>query len=68
MSFVSLGEEADNLVRECGLTVADLAAMSLAAARRSFMPAVVRERAEGAIEGWRVAQERAASRCAASSP
>jgi adenosine deaminase len=56
MSATTMGSEAEALVRECGLAPADLAAMSLAAADASFLPADVRERARGAVLAWAAAE------------
>jgi adenosine deaminase len=52
MSMVSLAQEAANLVRECRLTLADVARMSMAAADRSFLPAPARAAAQRSIEDW----------------
>jgi adenosine deaminase len=56
MSMISLTGEAVTLVRETGLGVADLAAMSLQAAQRSFLPEPAREAAQAAIRAWAAAQ------------
>jgi adenosine deaminase len=52
MSMISQTDEAVSLVRETGLDVADLAAMSLQAAQRSFLPEPVRADARAAIRAW----------------
>jgi adenosine deaminase len=56
MSATTMAAEAEALVRECGLTVADLAAMTLAAADGSFMPAADRARARDAVMAWAAAE------------
>jgi adenosine deaminase len=56
MSMVGLADEAANLVRDCGLTLPDLLAMTLAAAERSFLPAAARVQARGQILTWAQAQ------------
>ena len=52
MSMVSQTDEAVSLVRETGFTVADLAAMSLKAAQRSFLAEPARANAQAAIRAW----------------
>jgi adenosine deaminase len=52
MSATTMAAEAENLVRECGLTLADLTRMALAAAARSFLPAEVRGAAEARVRAW----------------
>jgi adenosine deaminase len=52
MSMVSLAQEAANLVRECSLTLEDLARMTLAAAARSFLPPAARAGARAEILAW----------------
>ena len=56
MSATTMATEAEALVRECGLTPADLAAMSLAAAQASFLPAADREQARDAVLAWAAAE------------
>jgi adenosine deaminase len=55
MSATTMAGEAEALVRECGLMPADLAAMSLAAAEASFLPAEARSRARDAVLAWAMA-------------
>jgi adenosine deaminase len=52
ISAVTMGQEAANLVRECGLGIDDLLHMTLAAAARSFLPPPVRATAAGAVRRW----------------
>ncbi|MDH4053390.1 MAG: adenosine deaminase family protein [Rubrivivax sp.] len=52
MSAIDMSTEAANLVRECGLTPADLAQMSLCAAHRSFLPWAARAAAAAAVQDW----------------
>jgi adenosine deaminase len=52
MSATTMAAEAEALVRECGVMPADLAAMTLAAAEASFLPAADRSRAVGAVRAW----------------
>jgi adenosine deaminase len=52
MSMITHTDEALNLVRACGLEVADLAAMSLQAAAHSFLPVAVRRQAQDAVRRW----------------
>ena len=52
MSATTMGAEAANLVRECGLTLADLTRMTLAAAARSFLPAEARAAAQTTVRDW----------------
>jgi adenosine deaminase len=56
MSATTMATEAEALVRECGLTPADLAAMTLAAAQASFLPAPDRSRARQAVLAWAAAE------------
>jgi adenosine deaminase len=56
MSMVTQTDEAVGLVSETGLAVADLAAMSLQAAERSFMPEPARRSAQAAIRAWAASQ------------
>jgi adenosine deaminase len=56
MSATTMAGEAEALVRECALTLADLAAMSLAAADASFLPADDRARARAAVLAWAAAE------------
>jgi adenosine deaminase len=58
MSQVSMGQEAVNLVRDCGLSPADLLQMTLAAAQASFLPEGVKAEARDALLGWAAAQQR----------
>jgi len=57
MSMISQTDEAVSLVRETGLTVADLVAMSLQAAQRSFLPEPARANAQTAIRAWAASQD-----------
>jgi adenosine deaminase len=50
MSRLTMADEAENLVRHCGLTPRDLAAMARQAAHRSFLPPAQREVALAAID------------------
>ena len=52
MSMINLTDEAVALVRDTGLSIADIAAMSLQAARRSFLSEPARESAQAAIRAW----------------
>ncbi len=52
MSMVSLAQEAQNMVRHCGLTLQDLLAMTRAAADASFLPAAARAQAQAEISAW----------------
>jgi adenosine deaminase len=52
MSVIDMASEAANLVRECSLTPSDLVQMTLAAARRSFLPEADRAAAGAAVQGW----------------
>jgi adenosine deaminase len=52
MSMISLTDDAVALVRDTGLSIADLAAMSLQAARRSFLSEPARASAQAAIRAW----------------
>lgn len=52
MSVIDMTSEAANLVRECGLTPADIARMTLFAARRSFLPEAHRSAAVAAVQDW----------------
>jgi adenosine deaminase len=52
MSRVSMADEAANLVRECGLGVHHLVAMTRQAAQRSFLPPAARDRALVEIAAW----------------
>ncbi|RVT52586.1 adenosine deaminase [Rubrivivax albus] len=52
MSMVSLAQEAQNMVRHCGLTVPDLLQMTRAAADASFLPASARKAARALIDHW----------------
>jgi adenosine deaminase len=56
MSATTMAGEAEALVRECGLSAADLAAMSLAAAGASFLPEADRARARAAVLAWAAAE------------
>jgi adenosine deaminase len=56
MSATSMAAEAEALVRECGLGLADLVAMSLAAADHSFLPAPARAQARRAVSHWAAEQ------------
>jgi adenosine deaminase len=56
MSATTMAAEAEALVRECGLAPADLAAMTLAAAAGSFLPAADRARARDAVLAWAAAE------------
>jgi len=55
ISGITMGQEAANLVRECGLDMEDLLRMTLAAAARSFLPAPVRAKAAAAVQRWAAA-------------
>jgi adenosine deaminase len=68
MSMINQTDEAVSLVRETGLTITDLAAMSLQAAQRSFLPEQARARAEAAIRAWAQSQGLDPARLAAPSP
>jgi hypothetical protein len=61
MSMISQTDEAVSLVRETGLTVADLTAMSLQAAQRSFLPEPARANAQAAIRAWAASRNVAVS-------
>jgi adenosine deaminase len=52
MSQVSMGQEAVNLVRDCGLSPADLLQMTLAAAAASFLPEAVKHHAMAQVRRW----------------
>jgi adenosine deaminase len=52
ISQVSMRSEADALLRHCGATPDDLAAMTLHAARRSFLPPPARHEAEARLRAW----------------
>lgn len=52
MSMVSMSGEAMGLLRENGLSLRDMAAMSLQAAAHSFLPAPAREQAQAAVQAW----------------
>ena len=52
MSQITMGGEAEELQRACGATQAELAAMTLHAARRSFLPAAERQQAEARLRAW----------------
>jgi adenosine deaminase len=52
MSATTMAAEAEALVRECGLAPADLLAMTLAAARASFLPSEARQCACDAVLAW----------------
>jgi adenosine deaminase len=52
MSQVSMGQEAVNLVRDCGLSPRDLLQMTLAAAGASFLSAEVKAQARSAVLSW----------------
>ena len=52
ISMVSMSGEAMGLVRDNGLGLRDLAAMSLQAAEHSFLPAPARRQAQGALQAW----------------
>jgi adenosine deaminase len=56
MSATTMATEAEALVRECGLAPADLAAMTLAAAEASFLPAADRAHARAAVLAWATAE------------
>jgi adenosine deaminase len=61
MSRISLSQEAAGLLRESDLTLAELAAMDVQAARHSFLDAAVRARAEATIREFAVNQKLALS-------
>jgi adenosine deaminase len=52
MSVTSMSNEAAVLMREAGLTLADLAAMGVQAVRRSFLGEAARSQAEAAIRAF----------------
>jgi adenosine deaminase len=52
MSMVSMSGEAMGLVRDNGLQLHDLAAMSAQAAEQSFLPAPARRQALVALQAW----------------
>jgi len=52
MSMVSLAQEAQNVLRHCGLGLDDLEGMTRAAAAASFLPAPARAAARAAIDQW----------------
>jgi adenosine deaminase len=52
MSMVGMTDEAVALVSDAGLGIDDIAAMSLEAAQRSFMPEADRQAAQAAIRAW----------------
>ncbi|MDM0116612.1 adenosine deaminase family protein [Variovorax sp. J22R133] len=52
ISGVSMSGEAMGLLCENGLSLHDLAAMSLQAAAHSFLPAPAREKAQAAVQAW----------------
>jgi adenosine deaminase len=52
MSRITMSQEAEGLLRQGGLTRAELLAMELAAARHSFLEAGVRSQAEAAIRAF----------------
>jgi adenosine deaminase len=56
MSMISLTDEAVALVRQMGLALEDVTAMSLQAAQRSFLPEPARQAAQAAIRAWAAAQ------------
>lgn len=57
MSRITPAQEAAALLREAGLTLADLAAMGVRAARHSFLGEAARSRAEVAIRDFAAAQK-----------
>lgn len=52
MSMVSLAQEAQNMVRHCGLSVTELLQMTRAAAQASFLPRPLRDAALAQIDHW----------------
>ena len=56
ISCITHTGEAVRLVRETGLSLVDLGAMTLQAAQHSFLPLVAREQARDAVRGWLAAQ------------
>jgi adenosine deaminase len=61
MSRISMSQEAAGLLRDNGVTFAELAAMEMQAARHSFLDAAVRSRAEAAIRNFAADQKLALS-------
>lgn len=55
MSMVSLADEAENLVREAGMSLADLLRMARGAAAHSFLSPAARTRARARIDAWAAA-------------
>jgi adenosine deaminase len=58
MSRITMSQEAAGLLRDGGLTRAELVAMELAAARHSFLDATARAQAEAAIRAFDAARTR----------
>jgi adenosine deaminase len=52
MSVVGLADEAVNVLQGCGVTLAEMLAMTRAAAQRSFLPEAARQDALAQIEAW----------------
>ena len=61
MSRVTMAQEAEGLLRDGGLTRAELLAMELEAARHSFLDASARSRAEAAIRAFASANDQNAA-------